>query len=190
MQQAVLDRVQAAIRASRPDVLVLSSPQNFSYVTGFTVPSHALFPWRLTMVVVPSKGDPAIVVLDMEASTVRQAAPGTELRVWGEFTSDPMETLANLLEDLGHASASVGVEDDHLAYADLTRLKTKLPAADLVPAGPFMSALRVIKTQEEVALLRRLSRTSDGAIRDAYEGVAVGATEMDIAAGLTRSASI
>ena len=50
-----------------------------------------------------------------------------------------------------------------------------------------MHRLRQVKTAEEVDLLRRLSRISDTAIGAAFDAVAPGATEMDLAAALTRS---
>ena len=187
MQLTVLDRVQASMGESGPDVMVLSSPQNFTYVAGFAVPSHAVFPRRLTMLVVPPGDDPAIVTVDMEASTVRRATPGTELQIWRESTGDPMAILAALLSDMGFAAGEIGIEDDHMAYADLAKLKTALPKARFVSIGSRMSALRAVKTAEEIDLLRRLSRISDTAIRDAYGAVRAGSTELDIAAAMTHS---
>jgi Xaa-Pro aminopeptidase len=46
--------------------------------------------------------------------------------------------------------------------------------------------LRQIKTPAEIEVLRRLSRIADKAITDAYHSVGAGATEMDLAAALTR----
>lgn len=187
MRPEIVERIRHAMSATGVEAAVLSSPQNFTYVAGFVVPSHALFPWRLTMTVVPARGEPAIVVVDMEASTVRRRSPpGTEMRVWGEFTGDPMRELGGLLSDMGLAAARIGVEDDHLAYADLVRLKAVLPGANFVPVQTAVARQRQRKTAEEIALLRRLSRIADRAILDAYAAVGEGSSEMDIAAALTR----
>ena len=47
--------------------------------------------------------------------------------------------------------------------------------------------MRQIKTADEIALLKRLSRISDTAIADSFRAVKAGKTEMDIAGALTRS---
>lgn len=187
MQDIIVDRIQSSIAEHGLDAVVLSSPQNFNYVTGFTVPSHPLFPWRLTMVVVPARGVPAIVSVDMEASTVRKSSGQIDIRVWREFVDDPMRTLSDLLHDLGLGAGTIGIETDHLTLSDGQRLETLMPKASLVSASDHLARLREIKTPEEIDLLRDLSRVADRAILDSYEAVSAGCTEMDIAAALTRS---
>ena len=53
-------------------------------------------------------------------------------------------------------------------------------------AQGLLARLRQIKTPEEIDILRRLSRIADKAITDAYHSVSAGASEMDLAAALTR----
>ena len=184
MQHTVLDRVQASMGEAGPDVMVLSAPQHVAYVAGFTVPAHAACPRPRTMLVVPPGDDPAIVTVDSAALAIRQAAPGTELHICAAFTGDPVATLASLLSDMGFAAGEIGVEDDHLAYADLACLKALLPKARFVSIGSRLSALRAVKTAGEIDILRRLSRLSETAIRDAYGAVRAASTEVDIAAAL------
>ena len=169
------------------DALIAISPENFAYTTGFVVPSQPILRWRHSMAVVKADGQFALVTVDMEESTVRNHAPkDTEIRVWGEFTDDPMETLAALLSDLGLVNAHIGVEMDYLPAGDFSRLDSLLPKAKFEAAEGLYNRLRQIKTQDEINLLRRLSRISDQSITDAYKEVRAGMTEMDIASALTR----
>ena len=169
------------------DAVIASSPENYTYLAGFVVPSHPLMRWRHAMVVVTADGRTALLTVDMEESTVRNKAPdGTDIRVWGEFTDDAMAVLADLLNDLGLASARIGIEQDFWPAGDLAHLTGDLlPGAQFAAAHNLLDRLRQIKTADEIELLRNLSRIADRAITDAYGAVRAGKTEMDIAGALT-----
>ena len=186
MRNDVIARQRDAMADAGMDAMVAVSPENFAYTTGFVVPSQPLMRWRHAMALVPADGDPGLVSVDMEESTVRGKEENADIRVWGEFTDDPMEALAGLLSDRGLANKTVGIEMDYLPAGDFARLREKLPNARFEPAEAIYARLRQIKTPEEMELLRRLSRISDRAIGDAFASVRAGMTEMDIAAALTR----
>ena len=90
------------------------------------------------------------------------------------------------MSDLGLAAARIGIEMDYLPAGDLAALQGALPGAAFVPAERLYARSRQLKTAEEIAVLRRLSRIADASITDAFAAVAAGATEMDIAAAMTR----
>ena len=187
MQDEIIARQRRAMEDAGLDALVAVSPENFAHTCGFVVPSQPLMRWRHAICVV-TRTETAIVCVDMEEATVRLAVGGdADIRVWGEFTDDPMGTLAALLGDLGAAAARIGIEYAYLPAGDHERLKGLLPEAALIAADDLFDRLRRIKTAEEVALLRRLARISDRAIAESFRAVSRGSTEMDIAAALTRS---
>lgn len=186
MRTGIIERQRAAMEANGLDALVAVSPENFAYTAGFVVPSQPLMRWRHNAVIVTRAGRTAILSVDMEASTVRSKAPGTEIRVWGEFTDRPMTVLAGLLRDLGLAGARVGLEMDYLPARDFEQLSAELPKATWWAAESLYDRLRQIKTPEEIDLLRRLSRLADESIAEAFASVRAGMTEMDIAGALTR----
>lgn len=186
MRQEIVDRQTRAMKGAGLDAIVSGSPENFAYVAGFVVPSQPLMRWRHAMAVVTADGRTAAVVVDMEETTVRTRLPKTELRVWGEFTDDPMLVLARVLRDLGLGEAQIGLEMDYLSAGDFERLQRHLPRARFAPAEWLLARLRQIKTPDEIELLRRLSRISDEAIAGACRAVRAGDTEMDLGAALTR----
>lgn len=187
MTRDTIHRIRAAIGEEGMDALVTVSPENFAYATGYLVPSQPLMRWRHAMALVPAAGEAGAVVVDMEESTVRRQLPRWDVRPWGEFTDDPMEVLAGLLEERGLAGGRVGLEMDYVPAGDFARLCQRLPQARFEAAEMLLAGLRQVKTPDELELLRRLSRISDRAILDAYRSVEAGMTEMDIAAALTRS---
>jgi Xaa-Pro aminopeptidase len=187
MRNDIIDRQRRIMSANGFDALVALSPENFAWTTGFVVPSQPILRWRHAMVVVKTDGTHAIVCVDMEETTVRNRLPGEEIRVWGEFTDSAMDCLANLLSDMGLAAARIGVEMDYLPTGDFEQLQRALPKASFTAAEQLYARSRQIKTRDEIALLRRLSRIADSSITDAFAAVKTGGTEMDIAAAMTRS---
>jgi Xaa-Pro dipeptidase len=187
MRQDVIARQVAAMRDARLEAIVSISPENFAYVTGFLSPTAPIMRWRHAIALVTSKGTCALVVVDMEADTIRARAPaGAEIAVWHEFAFDAMDVLADCLCRHGLASTRIGIETDYLPAADLATLQSRLPDAQFVAAQNLLSRLRQIKTPAEIEILRRLSRMADKAITGAYRAVRAGMSEMDIAAALTR----
>ena len=187
MREDVIAREAAAMSEAGLDALVSISPENFAYVTGFLSPTQPLMRWRHAMAVVTAERRAALVVVDMEASTIRAKAPaGTEIAVWREFKVDAMSVLADLLRRHGLGSARIGIEMDYLPAGDFANLRQLLPQASFTAAQAMLARLREIKTPEEIEILRRLSRIADKAITEAYRCVRAGSTEMELAAALTR----
>jgi Xaa-Pro dipeptidase len=187
MRKDVIARQVRAMKEAGLDAILSISPENFAYVTGFLSPTQPLMRWRHAMALVTADGSVALVVVDMEANTIRAKAPaGTEIAVWREFKFDAMDVLADLLRKHGLAKARIGIEMDYLPAADFAALSCLLPDATFSAAHQLLARLRQVKTPAEIDVLRRLSRIADKAITDAYGAVRAGSTEMDLAAALTR----
>jgi Xaa-Pro dipeptidase len=183
----ILTRVTAAAKQHGVDAFVTCSPENFGYLTGFIVPSQPLMRHRHAMAIVTASGETALLGVDMEATTIGRRAPSTRTKIWAEFDDNCIAALAELLREMGLASAKIGIELDYLPASDFAKLREALPAANLVPNQQIFARLRQIKTADEISLLRRLSRIADQAITDALGSVRAGDTEMDLAGHLTRN---
>ena len=127
----------------------------------------------------------ALYTVDMEASTVRSLEPKADVWVWEEFAEDAMPVLANMLRGLGLGAGRVGLETDYLPVRDMERLVALLPDVRWEPAHPIFNRLRLIKTPRELELMRRLARITDRSIKEAFESVHAGDTEMDLAGAVT-----
>jgi Xaa-Pro dipeptidase len=186
VRQEIIARQRKLMAEHGLDALIAVSPENFAWTTGFVVPSQPILRWRHAIVVVKADGTHAVVVVDMEETTVRNRLPGEDIRVWGEFTDSAMACLAGLVCDLGLSSARIGIEMDYLPAGDFAVLQRALPKAAFTAAEALYARSRQRKTPEEIALLRRLSRIADKSITDALGSVKAGDSEMDIAAAMTR----
>ncbi|HXZ42772.1 MAG TPA: Xaa-Pro peptidase family protein [Terriglobales bacterium] len=187
MRSEIASRQVAAMEPENLDAIISCSPENFAYVTGFVVPSQPLIRHRHAMAIVTRNGDCAILGVDMEATTLKKREPNTKTRIWSEFSDNCTQVLASLLAELGLSHAKIGIETDYLPARDMVSLQACLPGTTFVPAEDLLSRLRQIKTQDEISLLRHLSRIADQSITDAIGTVRAGSSEMDIAAALTRN---
>jgi len=186
VRSEVIERQVRAMQEAGYDAFVACSPENFAYASGFVVPSQALMRHRHAMAIVTASGEVALLGVDMEASTMTAKAPDVPLTIWGEFSDDAMAVLGGLLTELGLERSRIGLEMGYLPAADFFRLQRAMPNAAFEANDAILARLRQIKTTEETALLRRLSRISDQAITDTIAEVEPGDSEMDIAGHLTR----
>lgn len=181
MNPEIIERQKKAMMERGLDALISISPENVAYTTGIVVPSQSLMRWRHAVAVVAADGQVAMVVIDMEETTVRAHGGVKELRVYREFTEDPMDKLCELLTDLKLERAKLGIEMEYIPGKDLATLQRKLPQVVFVAADDLFQELRQIKTREELGLLRTLSKITDKAIYDALKRARTGITEMELA---------
>jgi Xaa-Pro aminopeptidase len=184
MNPEIVERQQKAMKAAGLDGLVALSPENVTYTTGVVVPSQPLMRWRHAAAVVTADRAAAMLVIDMEETTVRSRSEIEDVRVYREFTDDPMEKLAGLLAERGLARARVGIELDFLPAGDFAALQRNLPEASFAAAEGIFHKLRQVKSRHEIDLLRRLSQITDRAIGATLESARAGMTEMELAGGL------
>lgn len=213
MRTEIVQRVAGAAREHGLDAMITCGPENFAYLAGFVVPSQPLMRHRHAMTITTANAETAILGVDMEATTIAnrlqqtpqpadggarggvtprsqvegRREPNTKTKIWAEFADDCIPTLAALLTEMGLARAKIGVELSYLPAVDFDKLKAALPGATFSGNQQIFDRLRQIKTADEIALLRRLSRISDQAITDALRAVKAGDSEMDLAGHLTRN---
>jgi Xaa-Pro dipeptidase len=187
MDQEIIARLKKRIVQAGLDAIVAVSPENVTYVSGFVVPSQSLMRWRHAAAILTADGRMSMVVIDMEATTVKAHAGIDDLRIYREFSDDPMNKLANALKDLKLDRSKVGMELEFLPAKDFQTLQKNLPSVTWVAADPIFNKARQIKTPTELALLRALSKLTDKGLGDALRSAKVGTSEMELAGTLLTS---
>jgi len=147
-----LDRVRAAVAAGGLDAVLLTPGPDLRYVTGYD--AHLLE--RLTCLVIPAAGDPALIVPRLELPAAQAAIKQDLEMVPWEETDDPFALVAGRLG----AAATVGLADRMWALFTL-RFRDVLPGARQVLASTVLRDLRMRKTPAEVAALREAGAAID-----------------------------
>jgi Xaa-Pro dipeptidase len=187
MDRDIISRLVKRIGDSGLDAIIAISPENLTYVSGFVVPSQSLMRWRHAICILTADGRISMVAIDMEANTVKAHAGIDDLRVYREFTEDPMDKLAATLADLKLERGKLGIEMEFLPAKDFATLQKNLPAVQWVAADAIFNKARQIKTPTELELLRSLSKLTDKAIGDTLRQAKAGMSEMDLAGLLLSS---
>ena len=187
MDSEIISRLRKRIVGEGLDAIIAMSPENVTYVSGFVVPSQSLMRWRHAACVVTADGKISMVAIDMEATTVKAHAGIDDLRIYREFTDDPMDKIADTLIDLKLDRGKVAIELEFLPTKDFATLQKRLPHVNWLAADAIFNKSRQIKTPSELALLRSLSKLTDKALGDALRSAKVGTSEMELAGTLLTS---
>ena len=152
------------------DALVVSSPANVRYLTGFTGSNGLLLlaPERPVFLTDPRYTTQAASEVDARTVTVRGpllAAAAAEIKK--------------------RRLKRIGFERSGLTYDAWAKLKDELPAqANLRPVGGVIEALRMVKSGEEILKIRRSAATAAEAFARTLKQVKPGLRELDVAAEL------
>jgi len=177
-----LERARAELTARKLDFLIATPGTNYAYLTGYT-PGRSE---RLIALVLPVVGAPAVVCPSFEVERIKRHSIITDLHGWDE-QDDPYTLVRDVVRRLtpGSGSRTIALESS-TTYQTSLRLADALPGWTLVDAAPVTERLRVIKSPEEVALIRRAIAITQDAMAATFARLLVGATEMDVAQILAR----
>jgi Xaa-Pro dipeptidase len=181
MEHEVIARLRAATKRAGHDALVAFSQDNVTYTAGFLVPSHASNRFRRTITIIAGDAFAAQIVVNVEENLARMRSRFSDIRAYNQFTQDPADLLADALEQAGAASGRIAIELDYMPAQDYIRLKERLPKATFVPCKDLYFDTRMIKTDEEVAILDRVGELTDRVAGDVLREIRPGMTEKAVA---------
>lgn len=167
-----IDTAQQAMQERGIDALLVSVGSDLPYLTGYRA-----FPLeRITALVVPADGEPALFVPELEAPRVDTSV---EVHPWAE-TDDPFDLMARMLPERG--TIAVG---DQMWASFLIAFQARLTNASFVAAEPLMASLRVVKGAGEIAALREAAHGVDRVVDELSEMRFSGRTEREVARTVT-----
>jgi Xaa-Pro dipeptidase len=170
---ALIDRVSAA----NLDAVALVPGPNFRRLFGRDF--HLME--RAFVIVFPRKGPAVAVVPYLEMTSFDTLDfPGVVVS-WRDETGydDAFESAAEALKPLGQAPV-IGLEAQRMRVFEQFALQQALPQAQFEDAHTLISELRLQKTQEEIAHLKRAIEISEQALEQTLQVVRVGQTEKQI----------
>jgi Xaa-Pro aminopeptidase len=167
------ERAFAAMEAHDLDVLVLGRVANIRYVSGVPLLWNAgTRPFGPGCVAVRDRGE--VHLLSTWDEAVPEEIPHE--RLYG-ITWNPMNYV-KVLQAIDAAPRRVGTDAMSPLFANL--LPMAFPDAEIVDAGPALSAARRVKTDEEVAAIRAAVAIADTALAAAVAELRPGVAERDL----------
>jgi Xaa-Pro aminopeptidase len=175
--RARLDRARAAAAAADTDALLIAPGSDLRYLIGQAGGSFE----RLTTLVVPADGTPALIVPKLEApgyADVPADELGVELLTWVDG-DDPYALVADRLGKPGRVAVS-----DFTPALHVLALRAALGSAEQTLAGPVVRELRMRKDAAEIASLRDAGAAIDRVHARVHEWLRPGRTEAEVGADI------
>ena len=160
--------LQAGMTAEGLDALLLTTPPDVFYVTGFLTRFWES-PARPWFVLVPAAGDPVAVIPSIGADLMGRGWIA-DIRSWD--APDPAddgvsllaETLAALVPERGRVGLPMGLETHlRMPLADYDRVRTRLAPRAFVDATAVVQRVREIKSEAEIGKIRAACAVADRA---------------------------
>jgi len=158
------------------------------YLSG--VPIH----WfgRPLATIIPLEGDAAMVESIIELEHTRAQSWIEDIRTYYDYNTapsyeDPQPPLASMIEltrDVlgarGLMSARIGIEKAGMPVGHYESLRDAVPDAELVDISPLLATLRMVLSDEELALVRAADEIADIGQRALIDAVQTGKSDFEI----------
>ena len=171
------------------DAIFVTDPSNQAWLTGYDGWSFYVHQG----VLLTTTGDPIWWGRNMDALGALRTCwmPAESIHGYDDgFVQSterhPMSDLARHIHDLGLGSARIGVEMENYYYSAKAHavLQEALPNATLVDATALVNWQRLIKSNEELAFMRKAARISEKVIHTAIDRAEPGLRKNDLVADI------
>src|SRR6266550_4345165 len=179
---ARIQRAQQELKTRTLDLLVVEPSTNFQYFTSYN-PGRSE---RLILLMLPATGAPVIICPSFEVERIKRNTTISDARGWEE-QEDPWTLVAKAAQQLKPAGRDgiVAIEPT-TSYQSYVRLVTKMRGWIPHDGQPVTERLRIIKSPEEIALIRQAIAATEASIAATFSQLAVGMSERDVSALLSR----
>ena len=187
------------------DGAIVSSPENFHYVTGFGGHQHTVSRqpgFTLAVMRADDKVPTHLTTMDFEAATFRIKAAGLNfvvdpydtwvgLKTWDEIAhgavvpdktamESSMDKLIQFMKACDLANKKVGVELDYLPVPYYKSLTEKFPEAEFVDISDLFVYARSVKQPDEIEMFRKLCRIADHGFTEVSKIAKIGVSEREL----------
>lgn len=179
--QGRLARLREALAARGVEVLLVHTPENIYYLSGYQTPGY----YTYQCIIVPLEGDPVMFTRYLEETNVRGLS-WIDTRDYYLDTQDPAAETVRTVREHGLAEKTIGVEENawFLTISDFRKLQEGLPEATFVDASGTVEPLRLVKSEQEIAYIRQAAAACDAGVRRAIDNAREGVTEDELALAL------
>jgi Xaa-Pro dipeptidase len=180
MTQSRFDKLNASLRSSGLDAVILNPGPTLTHLTGLRF--HLME--RPVVLMFAKDQEPAIVLPELELQKV--AALPYKLQVFA-YPENPVEwesAFRRAAQALGLDGKRIGVEPRQMRLLEFRHVKAGAPEADYPDASDVLSGLRLRKDRVEVEAMRRAVKIAQEALEAMIPSIEIGMTERALAAEL------
>lgn len=176
MNQTRLQRLRDFMEQQGVEAVLLTLPQHIYYLSGYFSNPHE----RFLGLLVAREAEPVLLVPALDEEAARRATTGLEIVSYSD-TQDPYQVLKSLVP---HGFSRLGVEKNHLTVSRYERLREEQIATHYTDVEAVLRAMRLIKSADEVARIRKAVQLVEEVLQEGLKQVAVGVSERELVAEL------
>lgn len=197
-------KIKELLRRNGLDGAIVSSPENFHYVTGFAGHQHTVSRQPgFSVAVVSAREDvpTQLTTMDFEVPTFEKKSAGrflvrkydtwVGLKTWEEIAEgavipppaameNSMDVLKKMVKEMDLADKKLGLEMDYLTVGYYNTLCQNFPEAEYENISDLFVFARSVKTPEEIEMFRTLCRAADDGFTAVSKIARVGVSEREL----------
>ncbi len=174
-----ITRLQQAMVEDEIDAVALNPGPTLAYLTGLSF--HLME--RPVLAIFSAKSDPILITPDLERAKAESTSFNIQLFTYDETASSRAETFQEACQSI--EDNRIGVEPLRMRVMELHLLEKHAANATFVSAENILEALRVIKTQDEIEIMRQAVIAAEEALKATIPLIRIGMTERELEAELT-----
>lgn len=181
-----LSTVKAEMERRGIEVLVISTPSNITYLSGYTAKSGYV---PQGLIISLEEEEPTFLTRrqDAPAAIHQMFIPSNRVigypeTLIGNPDMDGFDAVIDFLRDKGFGRKRLGLETKFLTWQTIEKFKSKLPGAAIGDFSNGVTWIRLIKSDLEIAVMRESAAIADAGMLRAKEVIRPGVREADAAA--------
>jgi Xaa-Pro dipeptidase len=175
-----LDKLNASLRSSELDAVILNPGPTLTHLTGLRF--HLME--RPVVLMFAKDQDPAIVLPELELQKVASLPYQLQVFAYPENPSEWDGAFRKAVQALGLDGKRIGVEPRQLRLLEFRHVKAGAPEAEYPDASEVLSALRLRKDRAEVEAMRRAVKIAQAALEATLPLIKLGMTEKELSSEL------
>ncbi len=187
--QQRLERLRGQMRDKGLDALLLGTGPNLAYFSGY--PSPAMSVPRPFFVLLPSATDPVFFTHCGHRFEAVRFSWVRDVRDYTELSRVPAALICDALRERGLLGKTIGMElgfeqSLDISWVEFQRLRDALGETWLVDASEILWRMRMIKSPNEIACLRRACEITTDAYQTSFSSAREGMLESQVYRSMRR----
>lgn len=175
-----IHKLQAILRRRGIDAVLITEPENRRYLSGYTAVDHGIQE-SSGVLLIPKRGVPWLLTDSRFVLQAEEEAAGFTIKLYDKGL---LSLLRKLLPSLTvHRFAFESHYFLHSSAAKLERMAAQT-GVELRPLTGLIERMRVLKTEEEIRLLKESVLLNERVFQSVYNTIEPGMSEMEIALAL------
>ncbi len=172
-------RIRGMLAARRLDAILVTSPENRRYLSGFSAGDMGMQESSGALIVTRQEN---ILLTDGRYKIqAEQEAPGWRVEIYRKGLAEQLGKIAKEI-----TLSRLGYEPACITCAAMKRLEARLPDTEFVQLPPNIENMRAIKQPREISAIRRAIDVAEEVFNNVWETLEPGCTEREVAWEITR----